>query len=66
MSGGNPCNICPADCENVLGIERACIFHMRNNKTYECGAYNCFCNKEGSCLLNIYDDCGCRKYFEGG
>lgn len=64
MSGENPCNICHADCENALGEDESCIFHMRFNKTYQCAAYKCMANYEGTCLLDLYDDCGCRRYFD--
>ena len=59
MSGENPCNICHADCK-----EEECIFYLRYNRAYVCEAYDCFVNCEGSCLLSLYDDCGCRKYHE--
>lgn len=57
MSGDNPCNIC--QCENCF--EQDCILHRIYNKVNECGVDECFLNCEGSCLLNLYDDCGCRK-----
>lgn len=57
-SGQHPCNICGfVDCDE-------CIMH-RYNERYVCEAYDCFCNYEGGCLLNMYDDCKCREYFEG-
>lgn len=69
MSGENPCNICHADCSKALGSDEwgdnACMFYQRYNEAYVCEAYDCFINYEGSCALNLYDDCGCRKYFEG-
>lgn len=69
MRGDNPCNICHADCETVLGGDEycgnSCMFYQQYNKVYTCEAYDCFVNYEGSCLLSLYDNCGCRKHFEG-
>lgn len=57
-SGQHPCNICGfVDCDE-------CIMH-RYNENYVCEAYECFCNYDGGCLLNMYDDCRCREYFRG-
>jgi len=57
-SGDNPCNICKQrNCEG-------CALHRYNTK-YLCSANDCFLNYEGSCMLSLYDDCGCRKYFDG-
>lgn len=65
MGGENPCNICHDRKEFCDGDD--CIFFwQRNTKAYVCEAYDCFVNYEGSCLLSLYDDCGCRKMHDGG
>lgn len=62
MSGENPCNICKYEsCEKM-----DCVLNRIYNKSYECPVGDCFLNHEGSCLISLYDDCGCRKAKEGG
>ena len=70
MNGENPCNICHADCRCALGgyteyDGTPCIFYLRYNRANVCEAYDCFVNYEGSCLLSLYDDCGCRRFYDG-
>ena len=55
ISEENPCNVCSRKyCDDCV-LERMC------NKCYECQAYKCFLNYEGSCMLSLYDDCGYRR-----
>lgn len=61
MDSKNPCDIC----ENESKCEE-CVLHRMYNKAYECCVYECFLNYEGSCLISIYDDCGCLKNYEKG
>ena len=57
MEGENPCNLCQSrDC-----LDQDCILQRIYNKVNECSVGACFLNYEGSCLLSLYDDCGCRK-----
>jgi len=58
MSGENPCNIC-RNKDNCGDTD--CVLNRIWSKELYCKAYECFLNYEGSCLLSLYDDCGCRK-----
>jgi hypothetical protein len=59
MEGQNPCNICKLDCNEV-----DCVLNRIHNEVNYCHAYDCMVNYEGGCLMDLYDDCGCRKYVE--
>lgn len=60
MNGENPCNICnQQDCDKA-----DCVLHRVYNKVYYCEVYDCMLNYEGNCLLDLFDDCGCRKSHE--
>ena len=58
MKGDNPCNICSQK------ICEGCILQRFNRKS-TCKAYYCMLNYEGSCLVDLYDDCGCRMIYDG-
>ena len=58
MTGKNPCDICHQ--KQCFG----CILN-RYNRVYVCKAYDCMLNYEDSCILNIYDVCGCRMEADG-
>lgn len=61
MSGErNPCDLCGLECS-----EAECVLYRVYNEAIYCSAHECFVNYEGSCLLSLYDDCGCRKSAEG-
>ena len=46
----NPCNICKlSDCDG-------CVWN-RYSKRYECWHDECMLNVEGSCMVDVYDDC---------
>ena len=53
----HPCNLCKKQNCNVG--DEDCIFYLRFNRQYECAAWDCIVNYEGTCLLELYDACGC-------
>lgn len=63
MRDEHPCNICKHKLEC---FEIECPLDHTYNKAYECHQYDCFLNREGSCLINIYDNCGARKSADEG
>ena len=59
MTGENPCNIChQKQCHG-------CVLERFYNAVYECKAVECMLNYEGSCIISMYDDCGCRMEADG-
>jgi len=57
-SGQNPCNIC-----NHKNCDECVLDRSIYNDRY-CAAHDCFLNYEGSCLISVSEDCGCRKEYD--
>ena len=55
----NPCELCEDTSECA-----ECVLHRPGEIVTYCAADRCFLNYEGSCMIGIYDDCGCRKAFD--
>ncbi len=62
LNSEHPCNICNHK-DECFEIE--CPLDNRYNEIFVCQQYDCMLNREGSCLINIYDDCGSRKTADG-
>lgn len=57
MNGFNPCDV--RKCESCWD----CCFSGVTNE-YECTNYNCFLNREGDCLVSVFEKC--KAWRKGG